>query len=309
MKEMKRFLIILIALMLLPVLSAGFVFADDEEEGTTYSIFVYSGKEGFFGKPGVTVKKFDGIKYGEDVTIDLESMDLKVKDENKYYVRGLKIAGHDNDELSSMQMKSYSLNVKEDTAFSVSYGIAGGMVKYTVKYEDEDGNKLRDSEEFYGMPGDKPVVAYKLVKGYLPDVINLAKRLSDDESENVFTFTYHKAEGEAGEGADEEGADEDGDGDADGDGADGNGTGANNNGLFFNNGQGNDDGAAVEDQDTPESGVTDLDDDQEAPRASTDKDKGPKMSAGAIAGVAGGGVLLAMLILFLLRRKKKGETE
>lgn len=315
MKVIRRFLTILTVIMLVSVLGASFVFAEGEDEvdedAVTYSVFIYSGKEGYFDKPEVTMKRIDGIQYNQSVTIDLSSLGLTLKDEDKYYVRGLKIAGHDNDELSAMQLVSYTFKVKEDTAFSVSYGIAGGMVKYTVNYEDEDGKKIHKSEDFYGMPGDKPVVAYKLVKGYIPDEYNLAKRLSDDESENVFTFTYHKAEG--GEsGSDEEGnedEDEDADEDGDTDDANADGMGANNNnGLFFNNGD--DNGTAdLEDGETPadDGNVTDLDED-ETPK-SDGSGKGKGLGTGGVVGIAGGGVLLALLILFLLRRKKKAEEQ
>ena len=311
MKDIRRFLTILTVVMLVSVLGASFVFAEGEDEvdedAVTYSVFIYAGKEGYFGKPGVTMKRIDGIKYDQSVTIDLQSMDLKLKDENKYYVRGLKIAGHDNDELSALKFVSYTFNVKEDTAFSVSYGITGGMVKYTVNYEDEDGKKIHKSEDFYGMPGDKPVVAYKLVKGYMPDEYNLTKTLSDNEDENVFTFTYHKVEGSES-GSDEEGdedEDEEGDGDADGANADGMGAN-NNNGLFFNNGD--DNGTAdLEDGETPadDGSVTDLDED-ETPKSDT-SGKGKGLGTGGVVGIVGGGVILALLILFLLRRKKKAE--
>lgn len=166
--------------------------AETSYADTDYTILVYSGKEGYFGDPEVTVKKISGLKYGESVTVDLSEYDLKISDSEKYYVRGLKIAGHDNDELASMQLQSYTFTVTEDMAFAVSYGIAGGMVKYIVKHQDRSGKKLRKDEELYGMPGDKPVVAYRIIKGYIPDTNNLTKTLTDNEEDNVFTFTYRK---------------------------------------------------------------------------------------------------------------------
>ena len=64
------------------------------------------------------------------------------------------------------------------------------MVAYTVNYQDASGNSLAESQTFYGNVGDKPVVAYRYVENYIPDALALTKTLSDNESENVFTFTY-----------------------------------------------------------------------------------------------------------------------
>ena len=64
------------------------------------------------------------------------------------------------------------------------------MVAYTVNYEDEQGNKLAESQTFYGNVGDKPVVAYRYIEDYVPQALSLTKTLSDNEAENVFTFKY-----------------------------------------------------------------------------------------------------------------------
>lgn len=174
-------------------------YAEGEDEAVTYTVFIYSGKEGTFAD-GTTVKKIENLTYRSSVTVSLGDLDLQVKNPDQYYVRGLKLAGHDNDELSSVRFQSYTFDIKEDMSFSVSYGMAGGMVKYTVNYQDENGNSLHPSESFYGMAGDKPVVAYRHVEGYLPDSYNLAKTLTSNESQNVFTFTYHRVYDETGTG-------------------------------------------------------------------------------------------------------------
>ena len=78
----------------------------------------------------------------------------------------------------------------------VAYGIRGDMVAYTVNYQDADGNELAPSQQFYGNVGDKPVVAYRYIDGYIPQAAALTKTLSSNEAENVFTFVYE--EGESG---------------------------------------------------------------------------------------------------------------
>jgi len=261
---------------------------------TEYTIFIYSGKEGYFGEPGNTVKKIEGNTYDEEVTVNLADLKLKVKNPDEYYVRGLKIAGHDNDELSSVQMKSYTFNIKEDTAFSVSYGIMGGMVEYTVNYRDGSGNTLHNSETFYGMPGDRPVLTFRHVEGYLPDEINLTKVLTDNAASNVFTFTYHRVY--AGSGTDEEGAANDGN------------AGANN--AAANAAAGNGVQNANAGNTIPGTNITSLDD-NEPPLASVDKDKDGGIS-GATMGLIGiviAGILIALALLYFILRRRGEEEE
>ena len=63
-----------------------------------------------------------------------------------------------------------------------------------MNYQDANGKTLADSQTFYGNAGDKPVVAYKYIENYIPQALALTKTLSDNESENVFTFTYTPGE-------------------------------------------------------------------------------------------------------------------
>ena len=318
--------LIMALLMIMPAGLAEIAYADEKE--TTYSIFVYSGKEGYFGDPDTTMKKVDGLKYGDSVTIDLSGFDLKVKDPDKYYVRGLKIAGHDNDQLSTMQFQSYTFTVKEDMAFTVAYGMAGGMVKYTVKYVDEDGKSLRDDGEYYGMPGDMPVVAFRLIKGYKPNDYNLTRTLTDNEADNIFTFTYHKVEpveveGD-GEDEDEDGRslaaddddddeaeaddfDDDDDADADDDDDDrsaaGNAAGNGAAGIYFT--------GVGEDADDDPDEITNLDDEEEDEAEpgtkesdALEKEEEPKSGVNpAVAGGIAGAVVLAGLLYLILHKK------
>ena len=78
-------------------------------------------------------------------------------------------------------------------SFVVAYGLKKDMVKYTVKYEDKNGKELSQAKTCYGSVGDKPVVAYKYIDGYIPDAYNATKTLVDNEKDNVFVFHYKKA--------------------------------------------------------------------------------------------------------------------
>lgn len=157
-----------------------------------YTVEVYSGIEGtYLGK----TKWSDTLKAGDkSKTITIDVKDVKVNND-KYYARGFRITGHDNDETENSDdvtgFTRISFNtLEEDVSYEVAYGIKGNMVAYTIRYVDEDGAELAESDTYYGMPGDKPVVAYKYIDGYLPHAYSLAKKLSEDESQNVFTFTY-----------------------------------------------------------------------------------------------------------------------
>ena len=83
--------------------------------------------------------------------------------------------------------------VNGDADYVVAYGIKGNQVEYTVNYRDDEGNELAESEVFYGNVGDKPVVAYKYIDGYVPEALGLTKTLSANSAENVFTFEYDRA--------------------------------------------------------------------------------------------------------------------
>ena len=187
--------LIMIALMLIMLISWTLIQSDMAYADTTYTIFVYSGKEGYFGTEDVTRIRFTGLKYGENFTVDLGEYGLVVKNADQYYARGVKDAGHDNDEI----YQSYTFTVTEDMSFAVAYGMKGGMVEYTVNYVSEDGDVLHEPETFWGMPGDKPVVSYRMVDGYLPYWYNEEKRLTDDPADNVFTFTYYATGNEGGD--------------------------------------------------------------------------------------------------------------
>ncbi|MCR2019592.1 hypothetical protein NSB04_07520, partial [Blautia pseudococcoides] len=106
-------------------------------------------------------------------------------DSSKYYVKGVRISGRDNNSLETS-----AFHVNGDRDFVVAYGIQGDMVGYTVNYHDADGNELAPSRTYYGNVGDKPVVAYLYMENYTPQALALTKTLVSNEAENVFTFVY-----------------------------------------------------------------------------------------------------------------------
>lgn len=202
-------------------LGASLVVADEAHaEGYDYTITLYAGNGTIDGQDSVVVGTYG---YNDQATIDWTKYDITPPDD-RYYVKGVRLAGHDDASVSSPSFK-----VKENAQYVVAYGLKKDQTNYTVNYVDVDGNQLLKSQTFQGNVGDKPVVAYQYIEGYQPkNALNMTGTLSKNEAANVFTFVYEPAEegadgtGAAGEGADGDAAGEDGAGaEGDGDGTEG----------------------------------------------------------------------------------------
>lgn len=154
------------------------------EDPYTYTVRVYSGAQGTFAG-GADCYTFPPLNAGAQV--DFHQGDVKLNDDSKYYVRGWKLAGQDNDTATLFS----SLPVNSDMDLVVCYGILGDNVGYTVRYVDAAGNELLPTESFYGNVGESPVLAYRYVEGYLPQAYNLTGELYADAAQNVYTFTYN----------------------------------------------------------------------------------------------------------------------
>lgn len=180
MKKWKRLLVSLLTVSMTLGASTMSVMADDTTP-YTYKVTLSAGNKGTIN--GQNKIEQTNIASGSTVTFNLN--DIQVTDD-KYYVKGIRLSGRDNNET----LAAPSFTVDKDADYVVAYGIKGNMVAYTVNYQDASGNSLAESQTFYGNVGDKPVVAYRYVENYIPDALALTKTLSDNESENVFTFTY-----------------------------------------------------------------------------------------------------------------------
>lgn len=169
----------------------------------TYQVTFYSGNQGTFaGADGLSVDNqasgsqyqidrqdgtitVSGLKAGDIVSFDVQAGAVSMGEDSKYYVRGVRQSGRDND-----TVQTSAFRVDGDGEYVVAYGIRGSQAAYTVNYQDADGNELAPSRTYYGNVGDKPVVAYLYVEGYTPQTLALTKTLSENEAENVFTFVY-----------------------------------------------------------------------------------------------------------------------
>lgn len=183
MKRMKKIFVALLSFSL--VMGMNVMSASAEEY--TYTITLHAGDKGALDGVEGGTETLTGCRAGDRVSFDLSKVTVT---DDKYYVKGVRLSGRDNEEVAP------AFYVEGDADYVVAYGIKGDTVGYTVNYQDEAGNELDASATFYGNVGDKPVVAYKYIDGYIPQALALTKTLSDNEAENVFTFVYHPADPE-----------------------------------------------------------------------------------------------------------------
>lgn len=297
-----------------------------DENPYQYKITLYAGNKGEFTSKFYNIEsrsdKLDvdgsadkivisGLNRGDVISINYQDNDddsqqgLFVTDE-KYYAKGIRLSGRDNDETSNTAL----IVVSEDADYVVGYGIKGQQVAYTVNYVDEDGNVLAESDTFYGNIGDKPVVAYKYIDGYVPEVAGFTKTLSEDASENVFTFVYDEAPtpsviidyvnggGQGGQGG------QDGQGGQGGAGADDDAQAGDNQGEDANTPG----GSETPGGDEPDGQIVNLDD-PETPGANIDVDGSNMGMVGGIAIAVAAGLALIILLIFLMKKRKENTQQ
>lgn len=200
----KKLLAVLASACMLACFPAGDVQAA-AENGYTYTVNIFAGDQGTFTddveltvdhtKSGSSIESqvsvakgmitVSGLVREDRIILDLRTDQVELKKEGRYYVKGIRQSGRDNNTVTTSIFE-----VDRDTDYVVAYGVQGDMVAYTVNYQDAAGNEVLPSDTYYGSVGDKPVVAYRYKEGYAPEVAALTKTLSANEAENVFTFIY-----------------------------------------------------------------------------------------------------------------------
>lgn len=179
MKRWKKLLVSLLTVSMTIGASTMSVMAAD---GYTYKVTLSAGNKGTIN--GQAKMERDSVVAGSTVTFNLKNVQVT---DDKYYIKGIRLSGRDNEEALASPVLD---NVTGDADYVVAYGIKKDMVAYTVNYQDASGKALAESQTFYGNVGDKPIVAYQYIENYIPDALALTKTLSNNVSENVFTFTY-----------------------------------------------------------------------------------------------------------------------
>lgn len=179
-----------------------------QTEQYTYTLTISAGNHGTFAKSNVVeVEDCSGsditgsvsitggnsdkitvtnLPYGSRVNIDVAADGIVNlgSQSQKYYVKGAKECGHEGSQ--NLQ----SVPVTSDLEYVVSYGIQGDMTSYTVRYQNAAGSTLAASRTYRGNVGDRPVVAYRYIEGYIPQAYNITRALVKNEAENIFTFIY-----------------------------------------------------------------------------------------------------------------------
>ncbi|MBR0456133.1 MAG: hypothetical protein IJJ01_05635 [Firmicutes bacterium] len=185
MKKVQRIAVLVLSACLVFGMMTVSAFGDD---GYKHQLEVTAGNGSF--SSGSTLK---GTTASIDIdnaqlTVGDDTVDITAPDEN-HFVIGMKVTGHDNSEVITGTVDLANYN--EDESLVVAYGLKSNMIKYTIRYITADGSTvLHKQEEHYGVVGQKPVVAYKYVEGYLPDAYNRTGELKRG-SDNVFTFYYY----------------------------------------------------------------------------------------------------------------------
>ena len=275
-------------------------------EDYTYTVTFYAGNQGTFanmddltvsgkGNPQISMEgdriTVSGLTQGDVISFDVNQGAVSLGEDSKYYVQGLRLSGRDNDE----QMEEPAFWVTGDEDYVVAYGIQGDMTSYTVNYVDENGNELAPSWTYYGNVGDKPVVAYLYMDGYMPQALTLTQTLSANQAENVFTFEYSPNPVEVIGGDNQ--------------------TGTANAGEDTQAGQAGEEGQTgdgteeIQDEETP-LGQIDLDEgEEEVGEAQAEPDGGDSSRGSAfpiaagVAGVAAAAIVAGGIILLRMRRK------
>lgn len=158
----------------------------DEGKSYSYTVTLYAGNGTI---DGAASKSYGPYGYGKSCTIAWQTLNIQ-PDDDKYYVKGIRLAGHDG------LAESGNIEVTQDLQYVVAYGMKKDQVAYTINYVDANGAQIADSETFYGNIGDKPVIAYRYIEGYQPtNAYNLTGTLKGNAEDNIFTFKYQAVQG------------------------------------------------------------------------------------------------------------------
>ena len=114
-------------------------------EEYTYQVTFYSGNQGSFqGTEGLSVDNHSsgsaytveesgdavtvsGLKRGDIVSFDVQAGAVELAQDSKYYLRGVRESGRDND-----TVETSAFRVDGDAEYVVAYGIRGSQTGYTV---------------------------------------------------------------------------------------------------------------------------------------------------------------------------------
>ena len=188
--------ICMVAALALPALAADT--SEDTPADTSsdaaysYTVRVFPGDKGTVdGKKDPIVRVVEpGYEWNGS---DFDYGERAASDTDKYYVRGIREAGRDNNTTNNLINPSFT--VDRDIDLVVAYGVKGSDVTYKINYLEYGSNKkLLEPQTYHGNIGDKPVVAYLYIDGYVPQYKNVTGTLDADSAKNEWTFYYIDAD-------------------------------------------------------------------------------------------------------------------
>lgn len=184
MKMMKRLMLVL------ALFTAAVLCSVKAEAGYKYRVTIEAGLHGTVN--GGSTYEAEQFDYNQQWNPN-NYQDMIAVSDPKYYFKGFHISG-----IEGVVGTQY---ITKDTVFVATYGIKGQTVAYTVEYVDNNGATLFPTQTYYGNIGDKPVVAFRYIEGYVPQAYNITGTLKANAADNVFRFTYTRGTIPGGGGA------------------------------------------------------------------------------------------------------------
>ncbi|MBQ1477603.1 MAG: MucBP domain-containing protein [Erysipelotrichaceae bacterium] len=129
-------------------------------------------------------EKKDLIELDDQTSFNPNDFEVTVTDD-RFYFKGFHLSGIEGALAGAQELK-------EDSIYVASFGMKGDLIEYYVEYVDEEGHELHPKRTLHGNEGDKPVIAYEYIDGYLPQTYNFTGTLKKGET-LTFTFVYKKA--------------------------------------------------------------------------------------------------------------------
>lgn len=186
---------VLLAICMIAALALPALAADTSSDDTySYTVRIFPGDKGTVdgGKEPIIRVVEPGYEWNSS---DFDYGERAASDTDKYYVRGIREAGRDNNTTERFNdLIEPGFTITRDIDIVVAYGIKGSDVTYKINYVEYGTNKkLLEPRTYHGNIGDKPVVAYLYIDGYVPQYKNVTGKLDADSKKNEWTFYYVNA--------------------------------------------------------------------------------------------------------------------
>lgn len=176
-------------------------------EPFTYKVTIDGGLHGQVNSKDQIVEKFTP---GEQFNPSNYNVTVINPEGKTYYFKGFHVSGQMEETKTDVFKPIGAFNVNKDIIIVATYGVAKTLTNYYVNYVDADGNVLLPRRTFQGNIGDKPVISYEYINGYLPNTYNYTGTIVEEDTEAgvkplevTFVYTRIPGGGGSGEGGEE----------------------------------------------------------------------------------------------------------